>query len=380
MNGGIRKWVGRGALALALAGAATGAAWKVAAARRPPCPGAHWATKTPEAAGFSAAKLQAFADRAGGSGCLVQGGEMIFTWGDVTGRHDVVSSAKPIYAFLAFKAIEQGRLPSLDEPLLRWVPEIGNLNADLGYKDRAITFRHLLDQTSGYGLQEPPGAAFAYNDYATGLLVWTLFYRVWALPPARYDELLAGDMLGAALGFEDAPTANYQGWRKAIRGRIRMSVRDMARFALLYLRGGEWHGRRLLRQDLFREALGGCLPLDFPRTQGRDAELLPAEWKAIGAGGGKDLKNHLGCLGHFWWFNRPTPDGGLFLPDAPPGTFMGSGWGGQFAMVAIPELDLVAVWHKVHPGEQWSPLSEVGRFKVNAMLRELLAARTEPAP
>ena len=72
---------------------------------------------------------------------------------------------------LTFKAIELGLIGSLDEPILRWAPEIGNLNADLGYKDRAITFRHLLNQTSGYGLAEKPGEAFAYNDFATGLLV-----------------------------------------------------------------------------------------------------------------------------------------------------------------------------------------------------------------
>ena len=71
------------------------------------------------------------------------------------------------------------------------------------------------------------------------------------------------------------------------------------------------------------------------------------------------------------------------LPDAPPGTFLGSGYGGRFAMVAIPELDLVAVWLGVYPGidkSAWSPFSEVGRFKVNELLRELLAARTGAIP
>ena len=381
MNGGIRKWIGRGALALALAGVATGAAWKVAAARRPPCPGAHWTTKAPEAAGFSSAKLQAFADRAGGAGCLVQGGEMIFTWGDVAFRGDVASSCKPIYAFLTFKAIELGLIGSLDEPILRWAPEIGNLNADLGYKDRAITFRHLLSQTSGYGLAEKPGEAFAYNDFATGLLVWTLFYRVYGKLPVQYDELLNGEWLGQWLKFEDQPTANYQNasYPNQHRGRIRMSARDMARFALLYLRGGEWNGRRLLRQDLFEQAMDGTLPLAFPRTSGREAEDLSAQgWKPIG--GGKNEKNHLGCLGYFWWHNETTPDGARFLPDAPPRTFMGSGYGGRFAMVVVPELDLVAVWLNVHEEDgqkAWSPLSEIGRFKVNDMLRELLAARAK---
>lgn len=342
--------------------------------RGPVYPGREWSWKPPEAAGFSAPRLEAWSRQAGGTGCIVHGGEMIFSWGDIAFRGDVASSCKPIYAYLVFKAIEQGRIGSLDEQILRWAPEIGELNADLDHKDREITFRHLLTQTSGYGLREKPGAAFAYNDYATSLLVWTLFHRVYNLPPARYDELLNGPLLGAALGFEDRPTAVHP---NSDRGRIRISARDLARFALLVLRGGVWNGKRLLREDLFAEALGGSLPVDFPRTAGVEAEDLSAQgWKPLG--GGKNEKNHLGCFGYYWWHDRITPDGQRLLPDAPPGTFLGMGYGGRFAMVVIPEEDLVVVWldvHKEWEKSAWSPFSEVGRFKVNDMLRELMAAR-----
>lgn len=151
----------------------------------------------------------------------------------------------------------------------------------------------------------------------------------------------------------------------------------MARFALLYLRGGKWQGRRVLRKDLFREAMSEPLPKDFPRTSGAEAEHLE-EVESIG--GGKDQKNHLGCLGYFWWFNRITPDGTRLLPDAPAGTFMGSGYGGRFAMVVMPELDLIAIWLDVRQGEDWAPLCGTGRFKVNEMIRELLQARTALRP
>ena len=363
---------------LVLCGLAAGI-WKMGFAEsRPIYPGKHWAWKAPEEAGFSMHALQDFSRRVGGTGCVVHGGEMIYAWGDVAFRGDVASACKPIYAHLVLQAVQDGRIGSLDEPIVRWVPELAGLNADWGYKDRGITFRHLLGQISGYGFRERPGEAFAYNDYATGLLMWTLFYRVCDLPPARYDEALNGPWLGAALGFEDRPTATHP---NSPRGRLRISARDLARFALLYLRGGEWNGARVVREDLFREVLGGGLPPDVPRTAGVDAEMLPPEWKSFG--GGKDEKNHLGCLKNYWWFNQPTPDGTRLLPDAPPGTFLGSGYGGRFAMVAIPELDLVAVWLGVYPGidkSAWSPFSEVGRFKVNELLRELLAARTGAIP
>jgi CubicO group peptidase (beta-lactamase class C family) len=375
MSGRFRKrWLGFVALALLVAGGAALALRPVAATRGPIFPGKHWSWKAPEKAGFSMHALHDYSRRVGGIGCVVHGGEMIYAWGDVSFRNDVASSCKPIYAHLVLQAVQDGRIESLDEPVVRWVPELAELNPDLAYKDREITFRHLLGQISGYGLRERPGEAFAYNDYATGLLMWTLFYRVCDLPPARYDEALNGPWLGEALGFEDRPTATHP---NSPRGRIRISARDMARFMLLYLRGGVWSGKRLVRADLCREALGSGLPLDLPRTAGLDADVLPLEWKSFG--GGKDEKNHLGCVKNYWWSNRITPDGARLLPDAPPGTFMGSGYGGRFAMVAIPERDLVAVWLGVFPGidkSAWSPFSEVGRFHVNDLLRELLAAQT----
>ena len=361
-------------LALAI-GAGAGGVWALWGTDNPKYPGKRWSWKAPEKAGFSEEKLSAFSAKVGGDGCLVHGGEMIHAWGEIDQRRNVASSIKPIYAFLTYKAIETGRLGSLDDRVVNWVPELDDLNAAAEYKDREITFRHLLEQTSGYGLEEEPGESFAYNDYATGLLVWALFYRVYDRLPKEYDEILNGELLGAALGFEDEPTAISF---RVPRGRIRISVRDMARFALLYLRGGTWRGQRFLREDLFREAQRTPLPDHFPRTSGEEAEHLD---QVASIGGGKDEKHHAGSLGHFWWHNDRTPDGSWLLPDASPGTFLGVGYGGRSAMAAIPELDLVAVWHDAHlrSGEEWSPFSDVGRIKVNEMLRDLWAARTAAA-
>ena len=366
------KRLAAGGIGLALAILATAALWSVWRAQTTGFPGRHWAWTTPEAAGFSAEKLAEFSRKTGGSGCIVRGGKMIHAWGDVTNRHDVASSCKPVYAFLTFKALEERRLASLDEPVAKFMPALADLNPDLGHKDRAITFRHLLRQTSGYGLLEDPGAAFAYNDFGTGLLVWTVLHEVYQTPWKQFDGVLNGPRLGAVVGFEDLPDLNS---RQSHLGRLRMSVRDQARFALLVLRGGTWRGRTMLREDLFREALAGVLPADFPRTSGAESRTLK---KPGSIGGGKNQKNHLGCLGYYWWFNRIAPDGTRLLPDAPPGTFFGSDYGGRFAMVVVPEWDLVAVWHDVHKDEVWSPFSEVGRFRVNELLRELRDARISP--
>ena len=205
-------------------------------------------------------------------------------------------------------------------------------------------------------------------------MAWTVFHRVYEYPRGLDDAVLNGDLLGKAIGFEDAPTVVHRHSRPY---RVRISARDQARFALLYLRGGEWDGQRLLSEDLFRQALGEPLPLDFPRTSSQEAEMVAG---ARSLGGGKDEKHHLGCLGGYWWHNRVTPDGTRLLPDAPPGTFFGSGHGGRFAMIVMPELDLIAVWADVYEYEDWTPLDEIGRHRLNETIRELLAARIEAKP
>lgn len=362
--GGWRKAAALGALACVLAGCGP------SREETQEVPGKEWKTKSPRSAGFSAEKLGEMAWKAGGAGCIVQGGRIVFEWGDTRARNDAASSTKPFYTHLAYKAIESGRLETVHAKAAEWLPELGVLNEAQGYKDREITFHHLLSQTSGYGLEERPGEAFAYNDYGTGLLAWLLFHRVYGCEKGRDDEALNGEALGAAIGFEDGPTVMHRNSRPR---RVRISVRDQARFILLYMRGGRWGETRVLREDLAEEQMAFHLPAEMPRTSGRDAEHLES---VETFGGGKDLKNHLGCLGYYWWHNRETPDGRRLLPSAPAGTFMGSGYGGRFAMVAIPELDLAVVWHDVYDGEEWSPFCEAGRFKVDELLGELLEART----
>jgi len=59
-----------------------------------------------------------------------------------------------------------------------WEPHLETINADLYRKDRAITWRHLANQTSSYGLAALPGTAFAYNDWQMALFWDILFYDI----------------------------------------------------------------------------------------------------------------------------------------------------------------------------------------------------------
>lgn len=360
----------RGAvLFAALAAAALGAAAIVCRLRCGPVPQGDWRWTTPESAGFKAENLHAFADSLGGEGCIVYQGRMVHAWGKYTNRHDLASVAKPVYAHFALKALEEGLIESLDQTVVDWVPELTHLNPDLGYKDRGITFRHLLNQTSGYALREPPGVAFAYNDYQTGFLLWTLLRRVYACGYVAADRVLLGERLGDRIGFQDAPSMLH---RRSHPGRIRMSARDLARFGLLYLRRGRWGRQTVLRKELVRLALNSPIPYGFPRTAGDNAQRIP---NVLSIGGGRNEKGHAGAHSFFWWINRKTESGRRLLPDAPPRTFLASGYGGRNALVVIPELDLVIVWLDAFNSRHLSPFDTVGRRTVNRTLRTLLEQR-----
>lgn len=103
--------------------------------------------------------LREIADLLGGRGCVVKDGYVVKAWGDQSERSDWFSSAKPVLSTLLFRAITEGLVKSVDQPI-----------ADFGWplqdKDRGITFRHLGAMTSGYRRPEGPGQAWAYNDYA----------------------------------------------------------------------------------------------------------------------------------------------------------------------------------------------------------------------
>ena len=108
-------------------------------------PKAKWAERTPAEVGMDAARLSEFGKYVGGRGCVVRHGYMVYTWGDAGKRGDVASAAKPWYSHFLLKAIEDGKIPSVDQEVAEWEPRLGKINPDLGHKDRLITWRHMAN-------------------------------------------------------------------------------------------------------------------------------------------------------------------------------------------------------------------------------------------
>ncbi|MGE5195087.1 MAG: serine hydrolase, partial [Deltaproteobacteria bacterium] len=327
-----------------------------------PFPGKTWRTGTPAEFGMDAGRLQAFREFVGGRGCVVRHGTMIFTWGDPAQRGDVASACKPVYAHFLAKAVEDRTIESFDQPVRKWEPPLEPLNSGLDFKDRRITWRHLINQTSCYGVREKPGEAFDYSDFNMALLFDTLFLKVYGTTYDKVDAEVLRPGLTDLLECEDEPT--FMAFGAGNRpGRLAMSVRDMARFGLLYLHRGHCKKRALLSEPLATQLVTSSLAADLPRTKGEKAEMLSAQ-RLIG--GGNNQTDHFGSYSFAWWTNGKDREGKRHWTAAPLDAFAALGHGGQRALVVIPSLDLIVSWNdaKVDGREQQNRALELLRGAV----------------
>jgi CubicO group peptidase (beta-lactamase class C family) len=355
-------------LALSAGLPASSAAVHGADPERPVYPAAEWEKRTLEQVGLSAEKLQALAGLVGGRGCIVRHGYLVYAWGDPAKSGDIASAVKPVVSTLLLLAVQQGKVKGVDGKVADFEPRLRALNRG---KDAGITWRHLASQTSGYGLAEAPGEAHAYNDFALALYYDTLMRRVYKQDGTRVLK----EQLGDVLGFQDRYT--FEAFGPGDRpGRLAISVRDLARFGLLYLRDGRWKDRQVLTPESVRTILSSPVPAGLPRTRGGGADMLP---KQRSLGGGKDqTPAGPGYYSFNWWLNRTDRDGRRLYADSPPDTFVAMGHGGERALWVVPSLDLVVAWndatiddHDASPGNPKTKCNQAARLMRDAVLRRM---------
>jgi CubicO group peptidase (beta-lactamase class C family) len=335
-------------------------------AARTPWPNGDLVEKQPLPAGVTAAALLAASDWAFKrespeqvtlSLLIVHRGQIIherYAPGvDMTTRTRTWSTAKSIAATLFGILADQGKL-ALDAPLgFDWLPQGRGAVSD---PRSAITLRHVLNMSSGLetvdnggleyatgsglsywagassvegarsrGLIREPGTSWDYENYDTLLAVYAMKRAL--KDPQPYLEFPRKALLDR-IGMRNTLLSTDRFGDFILSSQVYTNARDLARLGLLYLKGGEWNGERLLSKQW----------IDFVRK--------PAPATA-------QRGNQYG--GH-WWL---VPDD---RNDVPKDAYSTAGNRGQYTVV-VPSHDLVIVRRGLDYGRQgfnrWDLLREV---------------------
>jgi len=265
---------------------------------------------------------------------VVRRGALVYSWGDTAKSADVASAANPVISTLLMMAVQDGVLGGVDARVSESEPRLTGKNA-------GITWRQLASQTSGYGLEEAPGAAWSSNDDALSLFYDTLTAKVFRRPGT---ELLR-ERLAGPLQFQDPCSLDP---------RLTVSVRDYARFGLLILRGGAWGPKQIVSAPLAYLSISAPVAADLPPSSGT---------KRVGPG--------YYCFN--WWLNGIDDRRRQLFVDGPGDLVLASGDGGKRALWIIPSLDLVVSWndsgiddHDRSPGNPDSRMNRAVRLLVEA--------------
>ena len=77
-------------------------------------PGATWEQRSPASVELDGRKLDEFAAKVGGDGCIIKDGYLVKAWGRIAAHHDWASAAKPVLSTLLLLAVQEGRLTGVD--------------------------------------------------------------------------------------------------------------------------------------------------------------------------------------------------------------------------------------------------------------------------
>jgi CubicO group peptidase (beta-lactamase class C family) len=314
-------------LTATLAAALATLAFAHAAAAEDRFPAATWDHVQPAQSGWSSERLadvQSLSEQLHLTAFMaVHHGAIVAEWGDTAKRTELASVRKSLLSALIGIAVSERKIS-----LTSTMAELGiDDNApSLTAIEKTATVRMLLQarsgiyhpalyETSAMAAARPargshaPGTFWYYNNWDFNVL-GTIYEH--ATGTGIYDAL--DRLIARPVGMQDyrprdgeyftGPDSIHRAYP------IRMSARDLARFALLYLHDGNWAGRQIVPAGWVHES-----------TQ-------PYSFSPNGRTG----------YAYLWWTApaEPAPDG------LPKGTFFALGAGGQYAFV-VPASDLVVV-------------------------------------
>jgi CubicO group peptidase (beta-lactamase class C family) len=324
-------------VAAALMGLALGAAQPATIAEN--YPGAAFETTTPKAAGWSVEKLaeaRAWSEKIAPTAAvmIIQHGTIVAQWGHTAVKSNLHSVRKSLLSALLGIAVDEHKIDlsatmeslGVDDNAPSLTPTEKTATVSDLLKARSGIYHPALYETPGMAQRRPPrgshppGTFWYYNNWdfntlgtiyerAAGQSIFTAFEQRIARPIGMQDYRSSdGDYVrGAASDHPAYP--------------IRMSARDLARFALLYLHEGSWNGRQIVPSAWVRES----------------RQSYSQAFTELGPGVG---------YGYMWWVGYLSSIAGAPIVTIPPHTFAAEGAEGQYAFV-IPAHDLVIV-HRIN--------------------------------
>ena len=270
--------------------------------------------------------------------------------------HSLQSVTKTITSIIIGIAIARKDFPDISTTVLSFFDTTQVKNID--DRKRRMTIRHLLTMTAGfewneglsyndprndcsqmeasfdwiqYAINKPmafePGQTFNYNSGASELLAY-IFRRA----TGRDIEEYAAANLFSPLGIDNFFWKRIPTGLVDTEGGLYLSETDLAKIFYLFLKEGNWYGKRLISKEWVRASLTPSISL----RQG--------------------VK-----YGYKWWLHGYDTDDSVYA-------WAGSGFGGQMPIV-IPEYDIVAVFtgRNVVAGNPSLRITEAIRRLINAV-------------
>lgn len=228
------------------------------------------------------------------SGMILKGGRIVAEWGPTHLPDMTFSVTKSYLAICAGIAVDDGLIPSVDDPVRNLVQN-GYFDSE---QNRDITWKHLLQQTSEWEGElwskadridrnrrldvppntpslkgthrnlQPPGQFWEYNDIRVNALSFALLH-VFRKPLPEVLRVRIMEPIGASNDWQ------WHGYRNSYveldgtrmqsvsggahwGGGLFIPTRDHARIGLLMQYGGRWSNQQLLSADWIRQCLTPC--------------------------------------------------------------------------------------------------------------------------
>lgn len=304
-------------------------------------PGADWQqVADPEALGLDAG-LRAEADAAldalpTTSFMAVSGGEVLYSYGDVSEVSYMASTRKSILSMLMGKPVCEGKI-DLDLTMA----DLGIDEADgLLPIEKTARLRDLLISSSGvyHPAGSPggdmkdvpargsktPGQYFHYNNWDFNVLGAAFEQLTGRSVFQALDEDLAQPLQFQDFDRNRQRMLGYNGQSRYLAYHLFLSGRDMARIALTMTRQGAWGAQQIVPAEWVAESTKIRVP----------AEAMNGSRKPCVAG-----------YSYLWWIPVVTPE----TPEW-QGAFVAAGHFGQF-MLGMPAIDMVFVNRRAIPDE-----------------------------